>query len=145
MIDILIFVFKYLPVIFIHLFVIASAIGLAISFVAPSLLPYKTPLRYGSILALAISLYFEGAHSVVTEYEARSKEWNQKVTEAENKSSQVNTEIKYVYRDRVQVVKDVQVVIQEKIRDVAVNIDSQCRVTNDTIQILNDSAKNVKR
>ena len=145
MIDILILVFKYLPVIFVHLIVIASAIGLAISFVLPSFVSYNIPLRYASIAVLAIGLYFEGAHSVVTEYEARSKEWNQKVAEAENKSSQVNTEIKYVYRDKVQVVKDVQVVIQEKIRDVAVNIDSQCKVTYDTIQILNDSAQNGKR
>jgi hypothetical protein len=47
--------------------------------------------------------------------------------------------------DKVRVVKETQVVIQEKIKTVEVKIDSQCKITSDTVDILNDAAKGIKK
>ena len=42
------------------------------------------------------------------------------------------------------IVKDVQVVIQEKVKEVAAQIDAQCKVAPEAIDILNLAADNVK-
>jgi hypothetical protein len=73
--------------------------------------------------------------------------WRNKVAEleeqvkvAEAKSKIVNVEIQTVYRDKVKIVKETQVVIQERIKEVEKRIDSQCTVDTDVIKILNDAA-----
>jgi hypothetical protein len=53
----------------------------------------------------------------------------------------VNTEIEIVYRDRVKVVKQDVVVIQEKIREVEKVIDKGCVIAPEAISILNEAAK----
>ena len=69
---------------------------------------------------------------------------NWQVKEAEAKSAVVNTEIKIVYRDRVKVVKQDVVVIQEKIREVEKVIDRGCVVAPEAISILNEATKTKK-
>ena len=56
----------------------------------------------------------------------------------------VNTEIEIVYRDRVKVVKQDVVVIQEKIREVEKVIDKGCVIAPEAISILNEAAKSKK-
>ena len=70
----------------------------------------------------------------------RVKELQDKLQVAEQQSAQVNTEIKekIVYRDRV--IRDTQVVIQERIKEVEKRIDAQCKITDDTVNILNQAA-----
>ena len=52
----------------------------------------------------------------------------------------MNEKIVTVYKDKIKVVKETQVVVQEKIKTVEVKIDSQCKITDDTIDILNQAA-----
>jgi hypothetical protein len=73
--------------------------------------------------------------------------WRNKVAEleeqvkvAEAKSKIVNVEIQTVYRDKVKIVKETQVVIQERIKEVEKRIDSQCTIDTEVIKILNDAA-----
>ena len=77
-------------------------------------------------------------------WEARVKEMQDKVAIAEQKSKEVNTKIQYKYLDKIKVVQEVQIVVQEKIKEVAVRIDSECKVTNEAVDILNMAAKNSK-
>jgi hypothetical protein len=67
-----------------------------------------------------------------------------KVAESEAKSKKVNTVIKKVYLDRVKVVKQDVVVIQEKIREVSNTIDKDCRVPPEAVNLLNQAAKSKK-
>ena len=77
--------------------------------------------------------------------------WRNKVADlekqvkvSEEKSKETNVKIETVYKDRVKVVKETQVVIQEKIKEIEKRMDSQCVVDQEVITILNDAAKRLK-
>ena len=64
-----------------------------------------------------------------------------KIAQQETELAKISSKIEYIYVDRVQKIKDVQVVIQEKIKEIAPKIDEKCTITPETVQILNDAAK----
>ena len=68
-------------------------------------------------------------------------ELEEKVKISEEKSKAANVQIQTVYRDKVKLVKETQVVIQERIKEVEKRIDSQCTIDTEVINILNDAAK----
>ena len=65
----------------------------------------------------------------------------EKVAAAEKQSVKTNTVIKKVYVDRVKIVKQDVVVVQEKIREVEKLIDKDCKVAPEAVQLLNQAAK----
>jgi hypothetical protein len=113
--------------------------GFVVRFI-PALKPHRLVLQIVSIVVLILGVYLKGGYSVEMKWRERVAELEEKVRVAEDKSKQANTEIQTVYVDKVRVVKETQVVIQEKIRDVQVNIDSQCKVIPEVIDIHNKAA-----
>lgn len=111
----------------------------------PWIIPYRTLLQVISLILLVAGVYFKGGIGVEMEWRAKVKELEAKVAKAEAESKVVNEKIVTVYKDKVKVVKEQQVVIQEKIKEVQVNIDKECKITADTIDILNNSAKGLKK
>jgi hypothetical protein len=74
--------------------------------------------------------------------------WRQRVTEleaqvkvSEVKAESANKEIQIEYRDRIKVVRDTQIVVQEKIREVEKIVDAKCEVAPEAIDILNQAAQ----
>lgn len=131
---------------------IAGIIGFAVSFFfgyvvrwIPAIAPYHLLIQIVSIILLIVGVYCKGGYSVEMAWRERVAALEAKVVESENKSKEANTKIQTVYVDRVKVVKEKQIVIQEKLKSVEVNIDAQCKITTDTIDILNDAAKGVKK
>ncbi len=149
MIDFLIFLFKWIPDIFVHLVLLFGVFGFVLitffgEYVPLNLTPHKVVLKYLSILLIVIGVYLEGGLAVTNEYTSREKVWNARVELAETKAREVSARVEYVFQDRVQVVKDVQVVVQTKIRDVAVTIDKECKITKDVVDIHNQAARGVQ-
>jgi uncharacterized membrane protein YraQ (UPF0718 family) len=107
----------------------------------PWFIPYRTILQAVSVLLLVAGVYFKGGIGVEMEWRAKVKDLEEKIAKSEAESKAANQNIVTVYKDRVKVVKEQQVVIQEKIKEVEVKIDSQCTITPETIDILNNSAK----
>jgi hypothetical protein len=146
MIDFLIFLFTYLPNIIVHLAVILGIVALCISFFFPdTLVPtnilQKKILKYGGICLFVVGMFLEGGLAVNDEYLQRQKEWNARIEIAETKARETNARIEYVFQDKIQKVKETQVVIQERIKNVSVNVDAECKITAETVNILNDSAR----
>ncbi len=106
----------------------------------PAIAPYHLLIQVVSIVLLVAGVYFKGGYSVEMAWRERVAELEAKVAISEQKSKEVNEKIVTVYKDRVKVVKETQVVIQEKIKTVEVKIDSQCKITADTVDILNQAA-----
>jgi uncharacterized coiled-coil protein SlyX len=136
----------------INTILIAGVVGFAASFFfgyvvrwLPSIAPYHLLIQVVSIVLLVSGVYFKGGYSVEMAWRERVAELEAKVAISEQKSKEVNEKIVTVYQDRVKIVKETQVVIQEKIKTVEVKIDSQCTITPDTIDILNDAAIGVKK
>ena len=111
----------------------------------PWIIPYRTLLQVVSIVLLLAGVYFKGGLAIEQEWRSRVRELEAKVALSEEQSKTANTKIEKVYIDRVKVVKDTQVVIQEKLKTVEVKIDAQCKVIPEAINILNDAAAGVKK
>lgn len=137
-------ILNFLPNFVFHLMLLIGIVGIVISFIfktIPFVAKYHIQMLVISIILTVIAVWYEGGIAKDAEYQAMINDMKLKVAESEKKAAEANAEIEYVFIDRVQKVKDVQVVIQEKIRDVAVNIDDNCKITLDTIDILNKAAK----
>jgi len=131
---------------------IAGIIGTVVAFFfgffvryLPWITPYRMLLQIVALVLLIAGVYFKGGVGVEMSWRARVAEMEAKVAKAEAESKTANENIKTVYVDKVRVVKETQVVIQEKIKTVEVKIDSQCKITTDTVDILNDAAKGIKK
>jgi hypothetical protein len=140
-------ILNFLPFWVIHLIVLVGAVGLGAATllkIIPFVSTYRLPLQIVSIAVLVFGIYLEGGVSNQEMWEARVKEMEAKVAVAEEKAKTANAKIQYKFIDKVKVVHDVQVVIQEKIKEVATLIDSQCKMTPEAIDLLNAAAMNKK-
>jgi hypothetical protein len=128
----------------VYLVLAAGATLTALSYLIrwiPGIAAYKTPARVAGIVLLICGVYFYGGYSTEMQWRERVEEMEAKVAEAEQKSAKANTVIKKVYVDRVKVVKQDVVVVQEKIKEIEKIIDKDCRVAPEAIQLLNEAAR----
>jgi uncharacterized membrane protein YraQ (UPF0718 family) len=131
----------------INTILIAGVVGFAVSFFfgyvvrwLPAIAPYQLIVQVISVILLISGVYFKGGYSVEMSWRNKVSELETKVAKSEQKSKEVNEKIVTVYKDKIKVVKETQIVVQEKIKTVEVKIDDQCKITDDTINILNEAA-----
>ena len=124
--------------------VVSVLFKLAIRYI-PWIIPYRLLLQLVSVILLVLGVYLKGGYAVEAEWRARVAELEAKVAVAEQKSKEANTQIQTVYVDRVKVVKENQIIIQEKLKTVEVKIDANCKVVPEAISILNEAAVGVKK
>lgn len=110
----------------------------------PPLIPYSGLVKTVGIVLLVIGVYLRGGYGVEMEWRGRVAEMEAKVAIAEAKSKDANVKIETVVKEKIKVVKEVQVVIQERIKEVEKRIDAQCVVDPEVITILNDAARKPK-
>ena len=110
----------------------------------PTLGAHAIIIRTISTVFLAISLYLEGGLSSDAAWEAKIADLQKKLEVAEEISKETNTEIQIKYKDRIKVVKEFQVITEEKIKEVEKIVDVACVITPEAISILNESAIGVK-
>lgn len=137
----------FLPAWIFHLIVLAGIAGLVIAqFIRfiPLVTQYRLFIQIGSIVVLAFGLYMEGGVANQQKWEARVKELEAQVAISENKSKDANIQLASVVKEKTKVVKEFQVVIQDRIIKEASKIDAECIVAPEVISILNDAAKGSK-
>ena len=139
---------SFIPDALLHAVVIGilfTGVGIyAVSFFTrfiPPLIPYASLTRIIGTVLIVCGIYFYGSYSTEMSWRNRVSELEAKVKVSEEKSKAANAEIRTVYIDKVKVVKDTQVVIQERIKEVEKRIDTQCVVDQEVINILNAAAK----
>lgn len=103
---------------------------------------YKLPLEVIGILSASISLFFIGGYKNDQEWQTKFKEMEERAIKAEKDAKDANAQIKTVFVDRIKTVKETQVVVQEKIRDISLQIDEQCKVDQSAIDVINEAALN---
>lgn len=108
----------------------------------PPLIPYSGVVRIIGTIFLIGGVYFFGSYSTEMDWRTKVAELESKVAVAEQKSKETNIKIQTVYKDKIKIVKETQVLIKEHIKTVESKIDSMCKVTPETIDILNDAAIN---
>lgn len=121
-----------------------GAAGLIISWFItfiPFINIYRRWIQIASILLLSAGIYWYGGYSVEMIWRNEVAKLEEKVKEAEAKSEKTNKEIQIVYRDKVKIVKQDVVVVQEKIREVEKQIDKGCVISPEAISVHNLAAK----
>ncbi len=138
------FLLSFLPDVVFHLLLIAGILGLAASFILkfiPFVAQYKLPIQAASILAIIVAVWFEGGISNEAKWQARVHELEAKVAESEKQSAIANGLIDNKANQKVAAVKQVQYVVQERLRTDSANIDAQCKVTPNVVDLLNTAAR----
>ena len=128
----------------VNIAMIAGLAGILISYFIrfiPFINIYRTPIQIISIIVFCSGVYWYGGYSTEMIWRDEVAKMEAKVAESEAKSKKVNTVIKKVYLDRVKVVKQDVVVIQEKIKEVSSNIDRDCKVSPEAVNLLNQAAR----
>ena len=129
---------------------IVGAVGSFLSFFAinrllrwfPAVAPYHLILQIVSAVLLVAGIYFKGGYSVEIMWRERVAELEEKIKIAEDQSKDANTALSKAQKEKVKIVKEVQVVIQDRIVEKEKVIDAECKIAPEAISILNDAAKN---
>jgi hypothetical protein len=108
----------------------------------PALAPYHLLIQIVSAVLLVAGIYFKGGYGVEMAWRERVAELEEKIKIAEDKSKATNDKLSTAQKERVKIVKEVQVVIQDRIVEREKLIDAECKVPQEAISILNDAAKN---
>jgi len=107
----------------------------------PPLIPYSGIARIVGTILMIGGVYFYGSYATEMSWRNKVSELETKVAASEAESKKSNIQIQKIYVDKIKIVKETQVVIQERIKEVEKRIDSQCTVDAEVINILNDAAK----
>jgi apolipoprotein N-acyltransferase len=139
---------SFVPDAVLHLVVFGimiTGIGIyALSFLTrfiPPLIPYSGIARIVGTILMISGVYFYGSYATEMSWRNKVSELETKVAASEAESKKSNIQIQKIYVDKIKIVKETQVVIQERIKEVEKRIDSQCTVDAEVINILNDAAK----
>ena len=147
MIDILIFIFTYVPALFVHLILISGFMGILLStFNIPIVLPISSKIiQYLSIILIVIGIYLEGGLAINNEYLQRSDEWNRKVQVAEENAKIANENIRVVYIDRIKTIEKIKYITKNKIYKYTDKMNKECTLIPEILEIHNDAAKGLDK
>lgn len=125
------------------------AIGGSVLFLAggilgrlPQFKAYAVFIKPVGIILAILGIYMYGGASIIDHYQKMIAEYEQKIKVAEEKSVAVNTVIEERIRYETQIIRDNQIVYQDRIIEVATEVDGQCKVHPEIVEILNNAAEN---
>ena len=126
-----------------HLIVLAGVLGLLGSFFfgfIPFISKYTLPIKVGSIVLLVIGIWFEGGISNNNAWLEKVHALEKKVAEAEAKSAQANTALTSKIAEKNKEIASIQATLKNKIKQFASIMDSECKVPEQAISVLNEAA-----
>lgn len=103
---------------------------------------YTRWLRPIGIFLLCAGIFFKGGYATEMAWRAKVADLEAKIALSEAKSQQANADLEKALKDKKNKTKEVQIVIQERIKEVEKRIDADCKVDREALEILNDAAKN---
>ena len=137
-------ILNFIPDFVFHALLILSLLALAGSFVLDSVPFISTnakAIQLASAVVLAIAVYFEGAISNESVWQARVKELELKIARAETQSAEANGQLTTKLIRKEQEIAQVQQALKGRIQQNAVQMDAVCSVPRTAIDILNDAAR----
>jgi hypothetical protein len=107
----------------------------------PLITPYASLVKTAGIILLVVGVYLYGGYDNDKKWQDKVTALEAKVKASEQQSRDANDRISDLLIEKTKAVKEKQIIIQEKIKEVATKIDAECRVSPDVIEILNNSAR----
>ena len=128
----------------VHAALIAGVIGTFFgSIVAriPIINSYGAIVKTIALPLLIIAIFAEGYLFASKSWIEEAKKFEAKVKVAEQQAKDVNIKLGQALTDKNNSVKQQQVVIQEKIKEVQVKVNAECKISPEVVKLLNDAAK----
>jgi hypothetical protein len=128
----------------VHAALIAGVIGTFFgSIVAriPVINSYGAIVKTIALPLLIVAIFAEGYLFASKSWIEETKKFEEKVKIAEQKAKDANDKLGQALTDKNNSVKQQQIVIQEKIKEVEVQVNAECKILPDVVKILNDAAK----
>ena len=128
----------------VHLITLAGLAGLGMGFFlshSPLVSQYEKILKIAGAIALVVGVYLQGGVATEQRWRDRVTELEARIKQAEEKSAVVNEVVKTKVVNKIKVVKEREIVVQERIKEVEKIIDAKCEVPKEAIDILNEAAK----
>ena len=128
----------------VHAALIAGVIGTFFgSIVAriPIINSYGAIVKTIALPLLIVAIFAEGYLFASKSWIEEAKKFEEKVKVAEQKAKDANDKLGQALTDKNNSIKQQQVVIQEKIKEVQVKVNAECKISPDVVKILNDAAK----
>lgn len=103
--------------------------------------------NYGAIVKgiaaplLLVAIFAEGYLFASKSWIEETKKFEAKVKIAEQQAKDTNEKLGKALSDKNSAVKQQQIVIQEKIKEVEVKVNAECKIAPEVVKILNDAAK----
>ena len=128
----------------VHAALIAGVIGTFFgSIVAriPIINSYGAIVKTIALPLLIVAIFAEGYLFASKSWIEEAKKFEEKVKVAEQQAKDANVKLGQALTDKNNSVKQQQIVIQEKIKEVQVKVNAECKVAPEVVKILNDAAK----
>lgn len=141
-------ILSWIPDFIFHIIVIVGILGIVASFFfsfIPFISQYKLPLQVVSIIILVFGVFFEGAISNNNSWLLKVKDMEKRIAEAETQSAEANGKLISEMAKKQQELNRAQDELRKRIRDNSETINAECKISNNTIGILNDAIKGTKK
>ena len=137
---------KFLPDWIFHAVLVLGVMAMAASFVLrfiPFVTAYRLPIQVAGLVLIVLGVWFEGAMSNESAWQARVHEMEQKVAAAEVKSAQENVRIVTRVVTQIQTIKDTTNANTRYLEtQVAQDLDRECTLTNASVLLHNSASHN---
>ena len=103
--------------------------------------------NYGTIVKgiaaplLLVAIFAEGYLFASKSWIEEAKKFEEKVKAAGQQAKVTNEKLGQVLNEKNNAVKQQQIVIREKIKEVQVKVNAECKIAPEVVKILNDAAK----
>jgi uncharacterized membrane protein YeaQ/YmgE (transglycosylase-associated protein family) len=108
----------------------------------PALAPYYLLIQVVSAVLLVAGIYFKGGYDVEASWRDKIRVAQEKAALAEAQAKEANVKLDAEIKKKQRVVKENTIVYRDRIREVAVIMDKECKVAPEAIDIHNAAAKN---
>ena len=102
---------------------------------------YASILRAIALPLFIVAVFAEGYLYASKSWIEEAKKYEEKVKVAEQQSKDANTKLSKELADKNKEIKQQQVIIKEKIKEVQVKVNAECKVAPEAINIHNEAAK----
>lgn len=120
--------------------IVGTIAGFFVKFI-PFVNTYRTQVQIVGVILIILGVYMKGSYDTEMTWRGRVAEAEEKVRIAEQKAAEANAKIKVEVVEKIKVVKEQQIVYRDRINTVAQQIDQQCVITPEVLDILNQAAK----
>ncbi len=107
----------------------------------PFINTYASIIKGIAMPLLIVAIFAEGYLYASKSWIEEAKKFEEKVKVAEQQSKDANAKLSKALTEKNKEIKQQQVIIQEKIKEVQVKVNADCKVAPEAIKILNEAAK----